>query len=112
MRYSLRIFIIALPAALCLFLWIASPVLAQTTDAINTGNTKIMVIAGQIQETHSANDTPEPNREPTRAPRPTPTPIPVPPPTSQNTIQMLVVSGVLVVAVVIFGLWLNRKRLF
>ena len=50
--------------------------------------------------------------EPTRAPRPTPTPLAVPPPPNPTTIQLLVIFGVLVVLVVIFGLLLNRNRVF
>jgi len=50
--------------------------------------------------------------EPTRAPRPTPTPMIIPPPSNPNTIQLLVIFGILVVLVVIFGLLLNRNRVF
>ena len=75
---------------------------------MHLGNTKAMVSMVLAQETQAADEAPVP----TRAPRPTPTPIQVPPPTSQNTIQLLIVSGVLVVAVVIFGIWLNRNRVF
>ena len=108
MRHSFRYLIIALPTALYLFLWVAAPVWSRAKEAGNPGNVEAMVRVVLAQETQVADDTPEP----TRAPRPTPTPIPVPPPTSQNTVQLLVVSGVLVVAVVFFGIWLNRHRVF
>lgn len=104
MRHSFRYIIIAL----YLFLWVAPPVWSQARGESDPGNAGAMFRVVLAQETQAAVDTPEP----TRAPRPTPTPIPVPPPTSQNTIQLLVVSGVLLVAVIIFGLWLNRNRLF
>lgn len=104
MRHSFRYLIIAF----FLFLWVAAPVWSPARDESDPGNAGARFRVVLAQETQEADDTPEP----TRAPRPTPTPIPVPPPTSQNTIQLLVVSGVLLVAVIIFGLWLNRNRLF
>lgn len=108
MRNSFRYLMIALPTALYLFLWVAVPALSRAKGDADPRNDEAIVKLVLAQETQAVNDSPGP----TRVPRPTPTPIPVPPPTSQNTIQLLVVSGVLVVAVVIFGIWLNRNRVF
>jgi cyanophycinase len=53
-----------------------------------------------------------PTPDPTRTPRPTPTPVVVPPASNPGTTHTLAISGVLVVLVIIFGLWLNRRRVF
>lgn len=49
---------------------------------------------------------------PTRTPRPTATPVPTPPPADPGTIEALSVFGVLVAAVIILGIWLNRRKIF
>lgn len=46
----------------------------------------------------------------THAPRPTPTPIPTPPPTNPKTIQLMAAFGVLVVVVILFGIFINRRQ--
>lgn len=56
---------------------------------------------------------PTPTREPrrpTRTPGPTNTPIPIPPPQDPGVTQMMVAFGILVVLVILFGVWLNRKN--
>lgn len=61
---------------------------------------------------------PPPTQEPTRTPRPsntprpTPTPLTVPPPSNPDTTYLMVFFGTLMVLVVIFGIWINRKRVF
>ena len=53
-----------------------------------------------------------PTPVPTRTPRPTATPLTVPPPSDPSTTHLIAISGITVVVVIIFGLWLNRRRVF
>ncbi|MCI0520729.1 MAG: hypothetical protein L0Z70_10815 [Chloroflexi bacterium] len=50
--------------------------------------------------------------DPTRTPRPTPTPLLVPPPSDPDTTHLMVIFGVIAVTVVLFGIFLNRRRVF
>jgi hypothetical protein len=113
MRYSIWIFTTAVFAALLFILWGTSPNWVQAGSDISSGSTELEISAAHSQksltpDSSASGETPEP----TRMARPTPTPLPVPPPSNPNTTQMLVIFGVLVVLVVIFGLILNRNRVF
>jgi hypothetical protein len=53
-----------------------------------------------------------PTPAPTRTPRPTPTLLPLPPPSDPDTTQTMVIFGIFAVIVVLFGIFLNRRRVF
>jgi hypothetical protein len=57
-------------------------------------------------------ETQTPHGKPTRTPRPTSTPPTIPPPQDPGATRMMVGFGVLIVIVILFGLWLNRKNAF
>ena len=59
----------------------------------------------------SPTETPEP-ADPTRTPKPTSTPIATPPPADPETINMMIIFGVIAVIVIIIGVWINRQRTF
>jgi len=72
-------------------------------------------IAGSLLSTvtpQPLESTPTEVMKPTRLPRPTPTPIPTPPPTNPKTIQMMAAFGILVVVVILFGIFINRRQVF
>jgi hypothetical protein len=50
--------------------------------------------------------------EATRPPQPTPTPIPTPPPSDSKTTDFMVLLGISIVVIVIFGIWINWRRVF
>ncbi|MDD2695280.1 MAG: hypothetical protein PHD58_05110 [Anaerolineales bacterium] len=66
---------------------------------------------------NSAKPTPAPNKlslqaTPGKPPRPTATPLKIPPPADPKMTNLLMGFGVLAVAVVIVGVWLNWGRIF
>ena len=113
MRYSPRIFTIPLLAVLILLFWMGAPTWAQAESTMYAASThaatdEVPIQGSPVPDKLVQAETPEP----TRAPRPTPTPIAVPPPSDPSTTQLMVIFGILVVLVVIFGLLLNRNRVF
>ncbi len=113
MRIIIRIFTIVLQAIFVLFFWTGATAWAQAVSGINavkTESARNMVLAQKspVPGTPASGET----QDPTRTPRPTPTPMPLPPPSNPNTIQLMVIFGILVVLVVVFGLWLNRNSVF
>jgi hypothetical protein len=54
--------------------------------------------------------TPIPAIEPTKKPRPTPTPVFVPPPSDPEYLRLMIALGVIMVAILLFGIWINRKH--
>jgi hypothetical protein len=113
MRISVRVFTIVLPAVIILFFWVGAPVGVQAESARMAINTELATNVDLLRASPAPDNPATVDAlEPTRTPRPTPTPIPIPPPSNPNTTQMMVIFGIMVVLVVIFGLWLNRNRMF
>jgi hypothetical protein len=113
MRYSPRIFAIALLDVLILLFWMGAPRWVQAERTIYAVSISAATNDAPLQGSTAPDklvqaETPEP----TRAPRPTSTPIAIPPPSDPGTIQLMVIFGILVVLVVIFGLLLNRNQVF
>ncbi len=47
----------------------------------------------------------------TRTPKPTATPLKIPPPTDPRNLNLLILLGILIISVVIFGIIINRRQL-
>ena len=50
--------------------------------------------------------------QPTRTPRPTSTPPVIPPPASPTSTGLMILLAALVMAVILAGIWINRRRVF
>jgi hypothetical protein len=52
------------------------------------------------------------SNQPTRTPRPTSTPPAIPPPASPTSTSIMILLATLVMAIILAGLWINRRRAF
>lgn len=52
------------------------------------------------------------NIQPTKTPKPTSTPPVIPPPADPGATSVMIILAVLMVMVILFGFWLNRRRVF
>jgi hypothetical protein len=85
-----------------------TPVEGPTQTQIKPTSTLIPTITAPVEP---PTETPEPP-DPTRTPKPTSTPIATPPPADPETINMMIIFGVIAVIVIIIGVWINRQRTF
>lgn len=46
-----------------------------------------------------------------KTPRPTPTPLLIPPPADPNTTNLMICFSLIMISVILFGLWINRRKL-
>lgn len=52
------------------------------------------------------------NAQPTKTPRPTSTPPVIPPPADPGASTVMIGLAIMAVSVILFGFWLNRRRIF
>lgn len=50
--------------------------------------------------------------QPTKTPKPTSTPPVIPPPADPSATSVMIILAVFMVMVILFGFWLNRRRVF
>jgi len=107
-------FALALCAAILLLVPYTFSVRAQKNQQLDAGNQ-----AANLTISSAATQTPSPieispikTPKPNSPSRPTPTSVPVPPPSDPRTTQLMVLFGILIVTIVIFGIWLNRRKIF
>lgn len=99
-----------------IFLWILTIFLAWSLISPEPTHAFYTVRIDEPAASHSSHALLDPTQTtiptPTKTPKPTSTPIPIPPPADPSATNMMIILGTLAVAVIIFGLWLNRRRAF
>lgn len=89
----------------------AAPQRLATPILITPSVTPLPTLTPKPTLTPTLTSTPTQSPTPTKRVRPTSTPIIIPPPSDPVTQNMMVLFGVLIVAVIILGIWINRRRI-
>lgn len=66
----------------------------------------------QTESSPTPTDEQTKKKKPTNTPKPTSTPIPTPPPSDPSINNLMAIFGILIVVVIIFGIWVNWRRVF
>lgn len=114
MSFFNKFFASVICAVIFLSIVSALPVGAQTSRNSST-NKQSTSAEGNLKITPTQSSTaiiPTETPRPSNQSRPTATPIPVPPPSDPRTIQLMALFGILIMAIVIYGIWINRRKLF